>query len=230
MLADDSADPDHVASDLVSQAEHDPLAAALLVTDSPGLADAVEAALVTRVAATKHTERVSTALAGTQSAIVLVDDVDAGLDLVNAYAAEHLEVQTRDAAAVAARVRNAGAVFVGPFSPVSPRRLLRRVQPRAAHGRVRVPLGGLSVQSFLRGIHVVTYTEEALREVGGHVVTLARAEDLPGARRGGACAAPRPRHPGLTRLDPRTTVEAMLRPICGAAPPTAPRSSTWPSR
>ena len=113
VLADDSADAEHVASDLVSQAEHDPLAAAVLVTDSPELADAVEAALVRRVAATKHTQRVGAALAGTQSAIVLVDDLDAGLDLVNAYAAEHLEIQTRDAAAVAARVRNAGAVFVG---------------------------------------------------------------------------------------------------------------------
>ncbi len=98
VLADDSADAEHVAADLVSQAEHDPLAAAVLVTDSPELADAVEAALVRRVAATKHTERVGAALAGTQSAIVLVDDLDAGLDLVNAYAAEHLEIQTRDAA------------------------------------------------------------------------------------------------------------------------------------
>ena len=179
VLADDSADPDHVASDLVSQAEHDPLAAAVLVTDSPGLADAVEAALVTRVAATKHTERVGTALAGTQSAIVLVDDVDAGLDLVNAYAAEHLEVQTRDAVAVAARVRNAGAVFVGPYSPVSLGDYCAGSNHVLPTGGCACHSSGLSVQSFLRGIHVVTYTEEALREVGGHVVTLARAEDLP---------------------------------------------------
>jgi histidinol dehydrogenase len=151
----------------------------VLVTDSPELADAVEAALVRRVAATKHTERVGTALAGTQSAIVLVDDVDTGLDLVNAYAAEHLEIQTRDAAAVAARVRNAGAVFVGAWSPVS-------LGDYAAGSNHVLPTGGcachssgLSVQSFLRGIHVVTYSAEALREVGAHVVTLARAEDLP---------------------------------------------------
>ena len=179
VLADDSADAEHVASDLVSQAEHDPLAAAVLVTDSAELADAVEAALVRRVAATKHTERVGQALAGTQSAIVLVDDVDAGLDLVNAYAAEHLEIQTRDAEAVAARVRNAGAVFVGAWSPVS-------LGDYAAGSNHVLPTGGcachssgLSVQSFLRGIHVVTYSADALREVGAHVVTLARAEDLP---------------------------------------------------
>jgi histidinol dehydrogenase len=179
VLADDSADAEHVAADLVSQAEHDPLAAAVLVTDSEALADAVEAALARRVAATKHTERVSTALAGTQSAIALVDDLDAGLDLVNAYAAEHLEIQTRDAASVAARVRNAGAVFVGPWSPVS-------LGDYAAGSNHVLPTGGcachssgLSVQSFLRGIHVVTYSREALREVGAHVVTLARAEDLP---------------------------------------------------
>ncbi len=179
VLADDSADAEHVAADLVSQAEHDPLAAAVLVTDSAELADAVEAALVRRVAATKHTERVGQALAGTQSAIVLVDDVDAGLDLVNAYAAEHLEIQTRDAEAVAARVRNAGAVFVGAWSPVS-------LGDYAAGSNHVLPTGGcachssgLSVQSFLRGIHVVTYSADALREVGAHVVTLARAEDLP---------------------------------------------------
>ncbi len=179
VLADDSADAEHVASDLVSQAEHDPLAAAVLVTDSAALADAVDAALVRRVAATKHTERVGTALAGAQSAIVLVDDLDAGLDLVNAYAAEHLEIQTRDAAAVAARVRNAGAVFVGPWSPVSLGDYCAGSNHVLPTGGCACHSSGLSVQSFLRGIHVVTYSADALREVGGHVVTLARAEDLP---------------------------------------------------
>jgi histidinol dehydrogenase len=179
VLADDSADPRHVAADLVSQAEHDPMAAAVLVTDSLGLADAVEAELVARVAATKHTERVATALAGPQSAIVLVDDVEAGIQVVDAYAAEHLEVQTRDAAAVAARVSNAGAVFVGPWSPVS-------LGDYCAGSNHVLPTGGcacfssgLSVQSFLRGIHVVAYDERALSEVAPHVVALADAEDLP---------------------------------------------------
>jgi len=179
VLADDSADPDHVASDLISQAEHDPLAAAVLVTDSPGLAAAVETAITVRVAATKHTERVTTALSGPQSAIVLVDDVDAGLAVVDAYAAEHLEIQTRDAAAVAARVRNAGAIFVGPYSPVS-------LGDYCAGSNHVLPTGGcacfssgLSVQSFLRGIHVVSYDRPALEGVAGHVVALANAEDLP---------------------------------------------------
>ena len=99
VLADDSAVAAHVAADLISQAEHDPSAAAVLVTDSEPLAAAVEAELPVQVAATKHVERITAALAGQQSAIVLVDDVDAGLRVVNGYAAEHLEIQTRDAAA-----------------------------------------------------------------------------------------------------------------------------------
>jgi histidinol dehydrogenase len=179
VLADDSADAGHVAADLISQAEHDPLAAAVLVTDSPVLAEAVEAELKGRVAATKHTERVNEALAGPQSAIVLVDNIDAGLAVVDAYAAEHLEIQTRDATAVAARVRNAGAIFVGPWSPVS-------LGDYCAGSNHVLPTGGcacfssgLSVQSFLRGIHVVSYDEVALREVADHVVALANAEDLP---------------------------------------------------
>ncbi|WP_076258821.1 histidinol dehydrogenase [Intrasporangium flavum] len=179
VLADDSADPEHVAADLVSQAEHDPLAASVLVTDSEQLAEATRAALTRRVPATKHAERVTEALEGTQSRIVLVDDVDAGLDVVNAYAAEHLEIQTRDASAVAARVRNAGAVFVGPWAPVS-------LGDYAAGSNHVLPTAGcathssgLSVQSFLRGIHVVDYDEAALRGIAAHVVTLAQAEDLP---------------------------------------------------
>ncbi|SES49566.1 histidinol dehydrogenase [Pedococcus cremeus] len=179
ILADESADAEHVAADLISQAEHDPLAAAVLVTDSPDLVERVATALERRVGLTKHTERVRTALTGQQSGTVLVDDLDAGLAVVNAYAAEHLEIQTRDAAAVAARVRNAGAVFVGPWAPVS-------LGDYAAGSNHVLPTGGcathssgLSVQSFLRGIHVVTYDEAALREVASHVVTLAQAEDLP---------------------------------------------------
>jgi len=179
VLADDSADPVHVAADLISQAEHDLLAAAVLVTDSETLAAAVEAELTGRVAATKHTERVTASLAGRQSAIVLVDSIDAGLAVVDAYAAEHLEIQTRDAAAVAARVRNAGAIFIGPWSPVS-------LGDYCAGSNHVLPTGGcacfssgLSVQSFLRGIHVVAYDEQALRDVAGHVVALANAEDLP---------------------------------------------------
>ena len=179
ILADETADAEHVAADLISQAEHDPLAASVLVTDSEDLVEAVLAALARRVPATKHSERVATALRGTQSRIVLVDDVEAGLAVVNAYAAEHLEIQTRGAAAVASRVRNAGAVFVGPYAPVS-------LGDYAAGSNHVLPTAGcathssgLSVQSFLRGIHVVEYDEAALRDIARHVVTLSHAEDLP---------------------------------------------------
>ncbi|RBY88381.1 histidinol dehydrogenase [Blastococcus sp. TF02A-26] len=179
ILADDTADPAHVAADLISQAEHDPLAGAVLVTDSEELADAVLSLVPAQVAATKHSDRISTALHGTQSGIVLVDDVEAGLRVVDAYAAEHLEIQTRDAREVAARVRNAGAIFVGAWSPVS-------LGDYCAGSNHVLPTGGcarhssgLSVQSFLRGIHVVEYDEQALAEVAGHIDALAGAEDLP---------------------------------------------------
>src|SRR5450631_2476249 len=179
VLADDSADPAHVAADLISQAEHDPLAASVLVTPSVQLADAVEAELVVQVGATKHVERITAALSGRQSGIVLVDDVDAGLDVVNAYAAEHLEIQTRHAPEVAARVRNAGAVFVGAWAPVSLGDYCAGSNHVLPTGGCACHSSGLSVQSFLRGIHVVDYSEAALREVAGHVVALAGAEDLP---------------------------------------------------
>jgi len=179
VLADAGADPEHVAADLVSQAEHDPLAASILVTDSPELADAVAAAVTRRAGATKHSERVREALAGPQSAIVLVDDLDQGLAVVDAYAAEHLEVITADAAALAARVRNAGAIFVGPYSPVSLGDYLAGSNHVLPTGGSAGHSSGLSVQSFLRGVHVVDYSRDALAEVAAHVVTLAHAEDLP---------------------------------------------------
>jgi histidinol dehydrogenase len=168
-----------VAADLVSQAEHDPAAASVLVTTSPELADAVDAELGSQVATTKHTERITTALGGPQSGVILVGSVDDGLRVVDAYAAEHLEIQTADAREVAARVRNAGAVFVGPHSPVS-------LGDYCAGSNHVLPTGGcarhssgLSVQTFLRGIHVVDYSAEALAEVADRVVALADAEDLP---------------------------------------------------
>ena len=179
VLADDTADPVHVAADLISQAEHDPLAGAVLVTTSEELADAVLDLVPGQVAATKHSDRILTALGGSQSGVVLVDDLDAGLAVVDAYAAEHLEIQTRNAHEVAMRVRNAGAVFVGPWAPVS-------LGDYCAGSNHVLPTGGcarhssgLSVQSFLRGIHVVEYDEQALAEVAGHIDALAGAEDLP---------------------------------------------------
>ncbi|GIE34993.1 histidinol dehydrogenase [Actinoplanes italicus] len=179
ILADDTADPRHVAADLISQAEHDPLAASVLVTPSAELADAVEAELEKQVRTTKHTERVRTSLTGEQSGVVLVDDLEQGLRVVDEYAAEHLEIQTRDAREWAMRVRNAGAIFVGAWAPVSLGDYAagsNHVLPTAGCARHS---SGLSVQSFLRGIHVVEYTEDALRDVAGHVVALANAEDLP---------------------------------------------------
>ncbi|GAB3113838.1 histidinol dehydrogenase [Streptomyces calidiresistens] len=179
VLADDTADPAHVAADLISQAEHDVLAASVLVTPSTALADAVDAALVEQVAATKHEARVTEALTGRQSGVVLVDDLDHGLAVVDAYAAEHLEIQTADAAAVAARVRNAGAIFVGPWAPVSLGDYCAGSNHVLPTGGCACHSSGLSVQSFLRGIHVVDYSRDALAEVTHHVVALAEAEDLP---------------------------------------------------
>jgi histidinol dehydrogenase len=177
ILADDSADPDFLAADLVAQAEHDELAACLLVTPSVELADAVDAALKPRIETARHAERVEKALAG-QSAVVLVDDIDHGLEVVDVWAAEHLEVVTRDAAAVASRVRNAGAVFVGPWSPVSLGDYLAGSNHVLPTGGTARHTGGLSVQSFLRGIHVVDYSRDALAAVAGHVTALGGAEDL----------------------------------------------------
>lgn len=180
VLADDTADPAHVASDLISQAEHDPLAAAVLVTDSVALADAVEKELAPQVAATKHVEdRIVPALSGRQSAIVLVDGLEEGLRVVDAYGAEHLEIQTGDAAAVAGRVKNAGAIFVGPWAPVSLGDYCAGSNHVLPTGGCACHSSGLSVQSFLRGIHIVDYSREALADVAHHVVTLAEAEDLP---------------------------------------------------
>ena len=179
ILADSSAIAADVAADLISQAEHDVIAAAVLVTDSPELAKAVEAELKVRVNATKHSDRIQTALSGVQSAIALVDSIEQGLDVVNAYAAEHLEIQTRSARSDAAKIRNAGAVFIGRFSPVS-------LGDYSAGSNHVLPTGGcachssgLSVQTFLRGLHFIEYGQKAFTDIVDTVVTLANAEDLP---------------------------------------------------
>ena len=179
VLADATADPEHVAADLISQAEHDPMAGSVLVTPSESLAAAVDAALARQVPQAKHAERIAVALGGSQSGTVLVDDLEQGLKVVDAYAAEHLEIQTADASAVAARVRNAGCIFVGAHSPVS-------LGDYCAGSNHVLPTGGfarhssgLSVQSFLRGVHVVDYDEQALASTEPYVTALADAEDLP---------------------------------------------------
>ncbi|MGI9198294.1 MAG: histidinol dehydrogenase [Candidatus Nanopelagicaceae bacterium] len=179
ILADGSAIASDVAADLISQAEHDVIAAAVLVTDSLALATEVENELAKRVPLTKHAERITTALAGQQSAIVLVDDLSQGLEVVNAYAAEHLEIQTDNASQVAENIRNAGAVFVGRYAPVS-------LGDYAAGSNHVLPTGGcachssgLSVQTFLRGLHFIQYERSAFEAIAPTVVTLANAEDLP---------------------------------------------------
>ncbi|XAN09427.1 histidinol dehydrogenase [Ammonicoccus fulvus] len=179
ILADASADPDHVAADLISQAEHDPLAGSVLVTDSPELAERVAAAIEPQIGRTLHQERIRTALTGEQSGIVLVDDLEQGLAVVDAYGAEHLEIHTAGAFDLAQRVTNAGAIFVGTYSPVSLGDYCAgstHVLPTAgaaAHS------SGLTVQSFLRQVHVINYSADALADVKKTVEVFARAENLP---------------------------------------------------
>jgi histidinol dehydrogenase len=180
ILADDTADAAYVAADLISQAEHDPMAASVLVTPSAALADMVEAELDKQVGATKHVERIRTALGGQQSGIVLVDDLEQGLAVINGYAAEHTAIQTADPAAWAARVFNAGAVFVGSFAPVSLGDYCAGSNHVLPTGCAACHSSGLSVRSFVKSMHVIDYDEQALRDVADHVVNLAHAEDLPG--------------------------------------------------
>lgn len=179
VLADAGANPAFVAADLISQAEHDPAAASVLVTDSPELADAVAGAIEQQVAIAKHADRIRTALAGPQSAVVLVDDLDHGLEVVDAYAAEHLEVQTADAAAVATRVRNAGAIFVGPYSPVPLGDYIAGSNHVLPTGGTARYASGLNVHAYLKAVQVVEYTAAALDAVTDPLVALAEAEDLP---------------------------------------------------
>ncbi|WGL53876.1 histidinol dehydrogenase [Nocardioides sp. BP30] len=180
ILADDSADPAYVAADLISQAEHDPLAAAVLVTDSETLAEEVEAELDKQVSVTKHVERIRTSLSGSQSGIVLVDDIEQGIAVVNAYAAEHLEIQTRNATVDAGRIRNAGAIFIGPFAPVSLGDYCAGSNHVLPTGGCACHSSGLSVRAFTKSVHVIDYSRDGLAAVKDHVVTLAHAEDLPG--------------------------------------------------
>ncbi|WP_454084750.1 histidinol dehydrogenase [Georgenia sp. Marseille-Q6866] len=179
VLADAGADPRYVAADLISQAEHDPAAASVLVTDSPELADAVDVEIERQAAATTHAERVRTALSGPQSGTVLVTDLEQGIAVCDAYGAEHLEIQTADAAAVAERIRNAGAIFVGPYSPVPLGDYLagsNHVLPTGGTARFA---SGLSVMAFLKPVQVIEYDDAALRKVAGPLRALAVSEDLP---------------------------------------------------
>lgn len=179
ILADETANASWVAADLISQAEHDISAASILVTDSEKLAQEVLDELRIQVANTKHTERISKALAGIQSAIILVKDLTQGLEVINEYAAEHLEIQTRDAAAVAKQIKNAGAVFVGPFAPVSLGDYLAGSNHVLPTGGCACHSSGLSVQTFLRGVQFINYDKAALAQVKDALKILAETEDLP---------------------------------------------------
>lgn len=179
ILADETAIASDVAADMMSQAEHDTIAAAVLVTTSTTLAENVAKELRVRIPKTKHSARIAEALSGTQSAVVLVDSIEQGLDVVNSYAAEHLEIHTTHARRDALKIRNAGAVFIGRFSPVS-------LGDYSAGSNHVLPTGGcachssgLSVQSFLRGLHFIEYSESAFRDITPTVVILANSEDLP---------------------------------------------------
>jgi histidinol dehydrogenase len=179
VIADDTADADFVAADLVSQAEHDELAASVLVTDSPAFAEAVLARLAVRVDATPHASRVRQAITGQQSALVLVDDLEQATAFANAFGPEHLEIQVADPDAALARIEDAGAIFIGPYSPVS-------LGDYAAGSNHVLPTGGtarfvsgLSAATFLRPQQVVRYDEAALREVAPAIAALSAEEDLP---------------------------------------------------
>ena len=179
ILADEKADADHVAADLVSQAEHDPMAASVLITTSVALADAVEDKVIGRVVRTRHRDRVTEALTGPQSAIVVVASLEDGIKVADAYAAEHLEIQTQDAPVVARRIRNAGAIFVGRFTPVSLGDYCagsNHVLPTAGCARFS---SGLATTTFLKQMQVIEYSRDALAAVADHVLALSAAENLP---------------------------------------------------
>ncbi|RYQ35960.1 histidinol dehydrogenase [Bifidobacterium pseudolongum subsp. globosum] len=179
IIADKDANPEFVAADLIGQAEHDELAGSVLITDSPELADAVQASLLKRVPRTEHAERVETSLRGQQSGIILTDSVDQSIDAANAYAAEHLEVQTADPDAVIARIRNAGAIFRGPYSPVPLGDYMsgsNHVLPTSGTARFAA---GLGVHTFMKPVEVIEYDEQGLKELASRVNAFAVSEDLP---------------------------------------------------
>ena len=179
VVADSTANPEDVAADLISQAEHDTIAAAVLITDSVKLAEEVQVRVQQRTVRTKHSARITEALSGIQSAIVLTDNLEQSLDIANAYAAEHLELLVANPQSASEKIRNAGAVFLGRFAPVSLGDYLAGSNHVLPTGGCACHSSGLSVQTFLRGLHFVSYSERAFREIAASVITFAQAEDLP---------------------------------------------------
>ncbi len=179
IIADATARADYVVADLISQAEHDELAGSVLVTDDAALAEAVQAALPAAVATTAHRQRVTTALEGPQSAVVLVDDLAQAVRFSNAYGPEHLEVQVADPDALLPALESAGAIFVGDHTPVSLGDYIagsNHVLPTGGQARFA---SGLGAYTFLRPQQIVEYDRDALAQVAAHVVALSDAEQLP---------------------------------------------------
>ena len=179
IIADSTADPVHVAYDLISQAEHDPMAASVLITDSAPFAQQVDEEVEKRYSITRNTDRVAQALQGKQSGIILVDDIPAAIRAADAYAPEHLEIQTHNAREDAAQIRNAGAIFVGPFSPVPLGDYAagsNHVLPTSGSARYS---SGLSTHTFVKSVHVIEYDEAALKGTADTIVALSNAEQLP---------------------------------------------------
>ena len=180
IIADAGANPEYLAADLIGQAEHDELAGSVLITDSEEIATKTQESLNRRVPRTKHAERVATSLTGRQSGIILTDGLDQSIDAANAYAAEHLEIQTADADAVVARIRNAGAIFRGPYSPVPLGDYMsgsNHVLPTSGTARFAA---GLGVHTFMKPVEVIEYDEEGLKALAARINTFAVSEDLPG--------------------------------------------------
>lgn len=180
IIADAGANPEYLAADLIGQAEHDELAGSVLITDSEQIAAKTQESLNRRVPRTKHAERVATSLTGRQSGIILTDGLDQSIDAANAYAAEHLEIQTADADTVVGRIRNAGAIFRGPYSPVPLGDYMsgsNHVLPTSGTARFAA---GLGVHTFMKPVEVIEYDEEGLKALAARINTFAVSEDLPG--------------------------------------------------
>ena len=180
IIADAGANSEYLAADLIGQAEHDELAGSVLITDSEEIATKTQESLNRRVPRTKHAERVATSLTGRQSGIILTDGLDQSIDAANAYAAEHLEIQTADADAVVKRIRNAGAIFRGPYSPVPLGDYMsgsNHVLPTSGTARFAA---GLGVHTFMKPVEVIEYDKEGLKALAARINTFAVSEDLPG--------------------------------------------------
>lgn len=179
IIADDTANPVYVAYDLISQAEHDPMAASVLITASPSLAQRVKTEVEARYGATANAQWAAEALGGEQSGIVLVDSLDAAVAVANAYAAEHLEIHTAEPGAVAEQIKHAGAIFVGDFAPVPLGDYAagsNHVLPTSGTARFSA---GLSTHTFMRPVNLIDYDRAALEEIAPHLIAFAEAEGLP---------------------------------------------------